>query len=346
MQSLQIPGLLALSFFISITLTPFLRKISLKYDLLDRPEDRKIHQKSMPYLGGAAIYVSFISGTLLTFLHFEWINAKEAYIFIVSSSMIFLLGLYDDLKKIKGSRKLIIQTLIAFFCVYNGISVKQITNPISDGVIQLGWMGDVISVIWIVTITNSINLLDGLDGLAAGVSAILLCFMLGFAIFTNDIRLIGLLSSLLGGIAGFLVFNFPPAKIFMGDSGSLLIGLLFSLFCILPPSKGSYTITILIPAILVIIPVLDIFLAVIRRTFKGYSIFLADKKHLHHRILRLNDSYTKTLFIIYGANIFVGLLAIAAFFLPNQVRLILLVMLGQNIIFGLLILRIMEKVKK
>ena len=150
---------------------------------------------------------------------------------------------------------------------------------------------------------------------------------------------------LLGGVLGFLIFNFPPAKIFMGDAGSLLIGVFICFFLSYAKYKGPYALAILAPAMLTAIPVLDTFLAICRRAFNGYSIFLADKQHLHHRILNLNHSYKKTLYIIYLLNIIVGLFATATFLLPTQIRLILILVLAENILFGIIILRLVEKIK-
>ena len=334
-----------LSFLTSITFILPLKKIALRYKILDYPEKRKIHSKPVPYLGGGSIFLGFILGLFIAYKAYGWIEYKLFFLLSVSASVVFLLGLYDDVKGVNANIKFIIQLCIAVFMVLNGVYVFSITNPFGGGSIELLWAGPVLTIIWIVLITNSFNLLDGLDGLASGISLITLIYMIGFAFISMDLTLLGLLSALGGSIVAFLIFNFPPAKMYMGDAGSLLIGFLISIFCIIPISKGPYGFTVLIPAILTAVPVIDTFLAMLRRTRNRTGIFSADKKHLHHRILELNQSYRKTLFIIYGINIYIGLHAVLAWFLPNEFRIILFFILAQDILFGIYVLRLVEKIK-
>ena len=343
---ISIVSLFSIAFLISFFCIPWLRKLAYRINFLDIPQLHKTHKKPIPYMGGVAIYLGFISSITIAYsLHF--LNLHTYIVFATVTTFICSVGLYDDYKGMPAKIKLLAQIMAAIYLVLNGIVVERVTNPFqNNSTIELGVWGYLITVSWLVGITNSINLLDGLDGLAAGVSAILLCFILGFALFLGDYQLMALIIALLGGVLAFLFFNFPPATIFMGDTGSLLIGLLFAAFCIMPDTKGPYALTMLAPAMLTAIPVLDTLLAIFRRAFNGYSIFVADKHHLHHRILNLNSSYKKTLFIIYGLNTIVGLFATATFLLPNQIRLGLILVLAENIIFGVIILRLIEKIKK
>jgi len=335
--------LFVLPLVLSVLLVPIFRIIARKLDIIDRPGERKIHENPVPYLGGAAIYAAFVLGVLITTFIYRWLDTKSAMLLLISSFFIFLLGLVDDIRGANVKLKFFVQIAVAVFIVGNGISLTEITNPIGGGTIELGFAGKVISVFWIVAISNAVNLLDGLDGLAGGVSAIAIIFMTSFAIYTNDMALAALMLGLLGGILGFLLFNFPPASIFMGDLGSLVIGFLFAVFCLKANAKGPYTITILIPAMLLAIPIFDTLLAIFRRAKKGTGIFTSDKEHLHHRILALGKSYKKTLLFIYLINVVIGLIATLAFLLPNKYRIILMLILAQDILFGMVILHLFEK---
>jgi len=337
--------LFALTFLLSLLLIPICRNVALRLGILDQPDSRKIHKEPIPYFGGVAIYAALMLGLVLINFLFHWINTELLVVLAVSSSFIFLLGLIDDVAGSRAWLKFAVQIAVAIFIVRNGISLSVVTNPFGGGTINLGFAGPIISVLWIVAITNAVNLLDGLDGLAGGVSATAIMFMIGFALYGGDLRIAGILLSLLGGILGFLFYNFPPAKIFMGDAGSLTIGFLFSVVCLMANTKGPYTITVLIPAMLLAIPILDTAWAVFRRTKNKQSIFQADKEHLHHRILALSKSYRKTLLTIYAINFFLGVIAMVTFLIPNEYRIILIFVLAQDILFGVYILNLLEKAK-
>ncbi len=335
---------LFVSFASSAVLVPFLIKYAVKKKIFDHPDERKTHKQPVPYLGGVAIYFGFLVGVSVVYHYLDWIESEDFYVLLIGSLGIVALGLYDDLVGTNAKIKFTIQTIVAVFVVYSGIYVPEITNPFSGESIQLHWLGPILTIFWIVFITNSFNLLDGLDGLASGISIITIIFMLFFAILSMDMNILGLLTSILGGVLGFFIFNVPPAKIYMGDTGSLLIGFLISILCIMPSSKGPYSIAVLVPTILTAIPIIDTIMAIFRRAKSGVKIFSADKKHLHHRILHLSNSYKKTLLIIYGVNFYICLHAILAYFLPNQFRIILFFILAQDILFGIYVLRLIERI--
>ena len=345
-QILESLIILSISFLASYVFIFPLRKIALRYNIQDHPEERKIHIEPVPYLGGVSIFIGFLAGLLIAYRGYQWIDSKLFCLLVISSSMIFLLGIYDDIKGANAKIKFSTQIIVASFVVLNDIYVPGITNPFGGSTLDLHFFGPIFTVLWIVFITNSFNLLDGLDGLASGISLITLSFMLGFAFVSMDSLLIGLLTALGGSVLAFLIFNFPPAKIYMGDAGSLLIGFLISIFCILPASKGPYGFAVLIPAILMIIPIIDTILAILRRVYSRTKIFSADKKHLHHRILVISKSYRKTLFIIYGVNIYICMHSVLAWFLPNEFRIILFFILAQDILVGIYFLRIVEKMRR
>ncbi|MDH5717013.1 MAG: undecaprenyl/decaprenyl-phosphate alpha-N-acetylglucosaminyl 1-phosphate transferase [Spirochaetia bacterium] len=335
-----------LSLIVSIILIPICKKTAFKFNVLDIPDKRKIHKEPVPYFGGIAIFFSFLLSMGFIFFFSSNLLNEQFTTIVIGVSLIFIVGLLDDIKSIRARHKFIGQLIVSIYVVYNGIFIKEITNPIGGGSIDLGILGPIISVFWIVSLTNAMNLIDGLDGLAAGVSSIAIIFMTGFSIYSGNFVFAVLMVSFLGGLLGFLVFNFPPAKIFMGDAGSLTIGFFLSIMCLMTDGKSPYAITILIPFMLLIIPIIDTLLAIIRRTKNKKNIFSADKEHIHHRILELSKSYRKTLYIIYIINFFFGLIATAAYFLPNEYRIILFFILAENILFGMYILHLFETRKK
>lgn len=336
----------ALATSISVMLVPILRSLAFRLNVLDQPDERKVHKEAIPYLGGVAIFCGYVIGVLIASVVYKWIPYQNAMIFLVSGLLIFLLGLYDDIKGSHARLKLGVQFLVAGFVVSNGIYVSELSNPFGSEQIELGLWGQVLSLFWIVGISNAINLLDGLDGLAGGVSSISILFMAGFALYTGNIGLAGLLLALLGGIIGFLVFNLPPAKIFMGDAGSLLIGFLFAVFCLIADARGPATVTIIVPVILLTMPIVDTLLAIIRRVKNKQHIFQADKKHLHHRILALSKSYRQTLVIIYAINILIGLFAAFTLVLPPDYRFFMIFILVNNLLFGMKVLKLFEHNKQ
>ena len=180
----SILGLFFLTLFISILLIPVAIKLAFKINFLDIPQKHKTHKIPVPYMGGLVIYIAFICGIMVAHFSLHWFDTKTFSLFFIASSAICLLGLYDDYKGMPARVKLLGQIIISLYLIQNGICIERVSHPFLTGVsIELGWWGYLITLMWLVGITNSINLLDGLDGLAGGVSTILLVFMLSFAIF-------------------------------------------------------------------------------------------------------------------------------------------------------------------
>ncbi|MFS0674976.1 glycosyltransferase family 4 protein [Ornithinibacillus sp. 179-J 7C1 HS] len=295
---------LVITFVLSLILTPIVKKFAFKIGAVDHPNSRKVHQKVMPRLGGLAIVVSFLAGVLV-FLP----DTIQAWPVITGALIIVSIGVLDDIKEISPRTKLAGQIIAATITVVGGIQIDYITLP-SGEVLQFGYYAIPITMIWIVGITNAINLIDGLDGLAAGVSSIALLTISGLALSMGN-PLIALLALLvLGSTLGFLVFNFYPAKIFMGDSGSLFLGYMISVLAVMGLFKNVAMFSLIVPIIVLGVPILDTTFAIIRRIVKKKPLSAPDKFHLHHCLIKLGFSHRQTVVLIYTLSALFGVAAL------------------------------------
>lgn len=300
---------LVLSFGISYFSTPLAIKLAHKIGAIDVPKDnRRVHKDPIPRLGGVAIFLGFIISSIFL----VEINTKMIGIF-AGAFLIVAMGIVDDIKEIRPKVKLSGQILAALIVVLSGVKIVWVTNPLDglDGMIQLMPMiGIPITIFWIVGATNTVNLIDGLDGLAAGVSAIS-AITLSFVAYINGQHTSSiLLLSLAGAAIGFLPYNFNPAKIFMGDTGSLFLGYILSVIAIQGSIKSATALSIAIPILALGLPIFDTTFAIIRRATNGKPIMQADKGHLHHRLLSKGLSQKQTVLILYGISLFLGLSAV------------------------------------
>ena len=294
---------LIVCFILSVIFTPIIKKLAFKIGAVDQPESRKVHRKIMPRLGGLAIYASFLIGL------FIFIDDSNIVLAILTGSLIIVLvGVLDDLLQLSPKVKMAGQVIAAVVTVYSGIRIEFITLPFGDK-IEFDFFAVPITVIWIIAITNAINFIVGLDGLAAGISSIALLTISVLAILMGDSisALLGII--LLGSTLGFLVFNFYPAKIFMGDTGSLFLGYMISVLAIIGLYKNVTVFSLIVPVIILGIPILDTLFAIIRRLVHKKPISSPDKFHLHHCIIRLGFSHRQTVIMIYVMS---GLFSIAA----------------------------------
>jgi UDP-GlcNAc:undecaprenyl-phosphate/decaprenyl-phosphate GlcNAc-1-phosphate transferase len=295
---------LLICFLSSIFITPLVKKFAIKIGATDAPNQRKVHQKVMPRLGGAAIYISFIIGLLI--MHPE---SPYATSIIIGSVIIILTGLFDDIYELSAKVKLLGQLGAAFVVVFMGGVHVQFINLPFGGQLEFGLLSIPLTIVWIVGITNAINLIDGLDGLAAGVSSIALITIAGMAIIMGDIFVTVIASILLASTLGFLFYNFHPAKIFMGDTGALFLGYMISVLSLLG-FKNVTVISLIVPVIILGVPISDTFFAIIRRIVNKKPLSAPDKSHLHHCLLRLGFSHRQTVLMIYALAAFFGLMAV------------------------------------
>lgn len=277
---------------------PVVKKIAIHINALDIPNERKVHKKPMPRLGGLGIFFAFLVGYMLFGQNTIRMNS-----ILIGSFIIILTGMIDDIKPLDAKDKLIGQLLsAAIIAFYGEILLDNIT---AFGLnINFGYFAYPITIIFIVACMNIINLIDGLDGLAGGVSAIFFITIIIICFFQG--RTTGLEFTLalitLGSTLGFLVHNFYPAKIFAGDSGALFLGFIIAVISLLG-FKATVLTSVFIPILTLGVPILDTFFAIIRRLLKHKKISDADKQHLHHQLLGMKFSHRNTVLIIYGVNI-------------------------------------------
>ena len=337
-----------ISLCFSYLLTPLMRNIALKKGILSKPGKRMVHARSIPYLGGLAIYFAFIITMLVLFYtnqQFSIESLQRLKGLIIGGTLIMLLGLWDDIKNIKPMTKLIGQIAIALLMFTYGFRIEVITNPLSNGEIHIPlFLSILITLTWIVGLINAINLIDGLDGLAAGVTVIVSGALLFIALFLGNYITVFLLAILAGAALGFLKFNFYPAKIFMGDAGSMFIGLVLASVALIESQYKSATAAVLlVPITALAIPIYDTFTAVIRRILKRGSIFRADKKHLHHRLLSTGLQQRQIVLFLYLVTLYLGVFAFLFVLIPEKYALILLVLLGLGLFMSSRIIGFIER---
>lgn len=289
----------------ALLLTPIVIKIAFQFGFIDQPEARKVHSKPMPRIGGLAVFVAVGIGFLLS----DIVDAKVTGI-LVGAVIILITGLIDDRYQIKALYKLGGQMLAVVAVIGSGLSIEILSVP-GVGKFELGIFGVAFTFIWMIGIINAINLIDGLDGLATGVSIIIFATFayMAFAAGTELILTFSIL--LMSAGLGFLVYNFNPAKIFLGDTGSMFFGYGIAVLSVLGLYKSVALFSLIVPILILGVPVFDTLFAIIRRRVKGTPVYLPDKAHLHHRLLQTGLSHKRSVLSIYGISILFGLLAIS-----------------------------------
>ena len=294
---------------LSFAATPLVKKLAEKIGAIDVPRDaRRVHTHPIPRLGGLAIFIAFVVGVLL----FCNISTKIRGI-LLGATLIVIIGMIDDTKPLPALIKLGGQLAAAIIVVLHGVVIEVLSKPelFGGGKIYFGWTAIPITIIWIVAVTNAVNLIDGLDGLAVGVSSIASITMLIVALVgakDNNISL--MLVALVGACIGFMPYNFNPAKIFMGDTGALLLGFTMSSLSIVGFFKFSAVISFIVPIMALAIPIADTISAFVRRILKGQNPMKADRSHLHHKLLDMGLSQKQAVGIIYGISAIFGVLSI------------------------------------
>ena len=299
---------LVVAFIAAILLTPLVKRLAFRLGAVDAPNYRKVHARIMPRLGGLAIYCAFIIGFF--FLKFmTGFKSEYAYAILIAATIIVITGIIDDMREISAKAKLLGQVIAACIVVFGGGIQMNFINLPFDGILNFGWLGIPLTIIWIVGVTNAVNLIDGLDGLAAGVSTIALATLAVMAMIMGNGIVIAMASILAAATIGFLVFNFHPAKIFMGDTGALFLGFMISVLALLGFKNVAF-ISFIIPIIILGVPISDTFFAIVRRLRQKKKWSDPDKSHLHHRLLDLGFSHRQTVLLIYAIAAVFGVVAI------------------------------------
>jgi len=330
-----------LSLLTSAVLTPVMRHLAHRFGVLDQAlSSRKIHKNAVPRLGGTAIVCAFFAPLVALFCVDSGVgrtfvaDAALAHGVFLGGTLIAALGLYDDLRGAGAKTKFAVQFAVAGLMYALGFRIDQIANPFGSP-LPLGWLGLPFTLLWIAGIINAINLIDGLDGLAGGVALVKVTITLVFALLHGDPLMILIAAALSGAILGFLFYNFNPATIFMGDTGSMFLGFVLASSAIHSHQKSSTAIAILIPIVALGFPIADTLLAMGRRAMRGAPLFQADRGHIHHRLLAMGLNQRQTTFVLWGVSAALGVIAVAlAYATPLQAAALLL-LLGALMFFRL-----------
>ncbi len=321
---------LAVAVLLSFCSTPLVKTLAYKVGAIDVPKDnRRMHKTPIPRLGGLAIYLGFLIAVLL----FADIDRQMQGI-LLGSVMIVVLGVLDDIMSLRALPKFLVQIAAAAVVVYHGCSIDFISNPnvFSDvNYIRLGWWATPVTIIWIVAITNAVNFIDGLDGLAVGVSAISTLTLLVIALMVAETNVSLVLIALLGACVGFMPYNKNPAKIFMGDTGATFLGFILACLSIQGLFKLYAIISFAVPFLILGVPIFDICFAFLRRIIKGQNPMVADRGHVHHRLIDMGFNQKQAVAISYMLTAILGL---AAVLLASSGELRALILIGAVIIVG------------
>ena len=324
-------GALILAAVVSFAATPLVKSLAFKVGAVDVPKDnRRMHKVPIPRLGGLAIFLAFMFSVLL----FADID-REIQGILLGAVMIVVLGVLDDILTLQALPKFAVQILAAVVVVLHGVRIEFLTNPIPHGaatyLVLPGWLSVALTVVWIVAITNAVNFIDGLDGLAVGVSGISAATMLVVALIVAENNIAIIMAALLGACLGFIPYNFNPAKIFMGDTGSTFLGFILATVSIQGLFKLYAIISFAVPFLILGIPIFDICFAIIRRVAKGQNPMQADRGHVHHRLIDMGFSQKQSVAITYMLTAILGLAAVV---LTTSGEVKALILIGSVFVVG------------
>jgi UDP-GlcNAc:undecaprenyl-phosphate GlcNAc-1-phosphate transferase len=330
-----------ISLVFSFVLTWCVRNLAMGRGWVAPPiQDRDLHEIPLPRLGGVPIFLAFlisIAIALLAGLHFPALavssSLRTLLTVLVAGTLIFLLGIYDDIHSVGPYTKFVIQAVAAIMLFVGGLRILDL--PVLFGARHLAWpIGLPITVLWVIGITNAFNLIDGLDGLAAGSALFSTLVVFVVAIF-NGSSLVSLLTiALAGAILGFLRFNFNPATIFLGDCGSLFIGFMLSALALVGSEKAPTVIAVAIPLVSFGLPILETTLSVMRRLISGRPLFTADREHIHHKLLQLGMSHRQVVIVLYGVSAIFALLSLFLLWPSGSTLGLVLAVLGTGMWIG------------
>ncbi len=325
--------------FISLLLTPQIRKLAMIFNLVDRPSGRKVHDKPIPHIGGVAIYFSLFLSFIPFFIYKnaligQLLNDMEVRAMALGAIIVFGLGLIDDIRMVRARTKLSFHIVAGIIAFIGDIKVTAIGLP-GLPLWHLGGLSLPITIFWFVLVINAINLIDGLDGLAAGVCFFACIILLTLCIIRERYVVAVVLAALSGSIMGFLRYNYNPASIFMGDCGSYFLGYMLAALSIMGSFKSQTAVSILIPMIALGVPLMDTTWSTIRRFMLGKKIFKADKDHFHHRLLKLGYSHNRVVFTLYGFTILLGTIAVFMVWLQDGRSALILIIAAACTIFGI-----------
>ena len=312
-----------IAFLVSYAATPIVKRLAKKVGALDIPDDdRHIHKKPIPRLGGLAIFYGFIVAVLC----FADIDRATRGV-LIGSVIIVGLGVIDDIFQLKALPKFLVQIIAASVVVCHGLEIHYISNPnifSEHAYLPFNMWSAPITILWIVIVTNAVNLIDGLDGLAVGVSSISCVSLLAISLVTKEINIAILTAAVAGAAFGFLPYNLHPAKIFMGDTGSTFLGFFLGCISVMGLFKSYAVISFAVPLLILGLPIFDTMFAIIRRLLRRQSPMSADREHLHHRLIDMGFSQRQAVLILYIASALLSMSAVVLMMSGTERSIILI----------------------
>jgi len=336
-------GIAVSAAIVAVVATPLASALAYRVGAIDEPGERRIHEGRIPRLGGLAVLLGSLAVVHVGgLLHTGMPDVLDGHgwrsgWFLGGLLVVTAVGLVDDIWRLRPVPKLAGQVVAATLAVLGGYAIRAITNPFTGDVVELGWMGTLITFVWIVGITNAFNLIDGLDGLAAGVGLIAGGTICLLAAWQQRPDVAVLAAALCGALGGFLLHNFHPASIFLGDCGAFLVGYTLAVLSIQGLQKGPTLAVVLVPILALGLPILDTAVAIVRRFADAGSgrVFRADSEHIHHRLALRTATQRHAVLILYGVSAVLGLGACLAVLLGGPGSAVLAVAVGIAVYLGL-----------
>ena len=295
------------SFGISIAATPFAKKLSVMAGAIDMPRSRGMHSEPMPRMGGVAIVLGFMAALGIAAIFMPEVRTAQFLGFVTGALIIVTAGIIDDIRHLKPGMKLTLQIVASLVPIFSGTRVDFLVFPFPA---VFNTLSVPITLIWIVGLTNAVNLIDGLDGLAAGVSTIAALTLFILCILSSSGLAVVLAAAVAGSCLGFLPRNFNPAEVIMGDTGAQFLGYVLAVSSILGLFKAYALLSVVIVCFVLALPIFDTAFAILRRLLAHKPIYYADRGHLHHRLMDSGYSHKQTVILLYVLSAVSGVIAI------------------------------------
>jgi UDP-GlcNAc:undecaprenyl-phosphate GlcNAc-1-phosphate transferase len=303
---------LSFGFLISVILTPWMIRLAHNGVGLDAPDEGRKRQASpVPRIGGIPLMFAVVLGVIVI-LWMQPPRSFEWFPILVGTSLMFGLGLWDDISPLGAKKKLVGQIAVASVVTSLGLSIEKFSLP-GYGPVELGGWSGLVTVLWLITIPNIVNLIDGFDGLAGGLGLFMSLTLGLVGFYSEHLGLAWFAFTMAGSLMGFLIFNFPPAKIYLGDGGAYLIGFTIAVLSVSSSHKGSVAATLLVTVVGLGLPILDTSFALARRALRGFPLFHADGEHVHHRLEQMGISKRRILLGLYGICVVLSLTGLTIF---------------------------------
>lgn len=306
----------AIAFLVALVFTPVVRRVAERTGIVAHPGGRRIHSSPTPLMGGLAMYLAFmVAVPFVIWLSPEMVLRKQAVGILIASTLVAVGGILDDKYELSGWMQALFILAGGLILAFYGVRILYITSPVK---IVLGLFSIPVTMIWVLMVTKAVDCMDGLDGLAAGICAIAALTLMIMAIETDRQVSAAMAAALLGGALGFLRFNYPPAKIFMGTIGAQFLGFTLAAISVLGAFKVPTLLAVVIPVLVLGVPLFDTTFVVLKRAVSGKKVHEADMTHLHHRLVGKGLTHRQTIWLIYGLTCVLCAAAYALFVFVKQ----------------------------